>query len=419
MYIERVVLRNIRCFSKIEVGFDLAGGAPPCAIIVGDNAAGKTTLLRSIAIGLCDESSAAGLLKESDTGYVKYGEDQGEIVISLTDSKGRYEIRTTIQHIKTARGSFERVRQETTENFPWDSLFVAGYGAGRGTSGSGDIAGYSVVNAVYNMFNYTEGLQNPELTILRLQGCRTQEEIQRALRDLLKVDKIECKKSGITVDGIWGTEMPLRDLADGYKSTFLWVTDMLGWAFSFNKSIGSTAEIEGIVIIDELEQHLHATWQRVIVDRLREAFPRVQFIAATHSPLVAASIGPLVPRGVNDKLILCEVSQEAGEVRVEELPTMQRYRFEQVLASRAFKYLCEANPALEGSVKRASELADKGVGRSQEEEQEYQRLKDQLKGTPFLWGDTPIEREMQAEKLAELKRENDLSEKHNDQDRTA
>ena len=38
----------------------------------------------------------------------------------------------------------------------------------RGTSGTGDIAGYSVINAVYNLFNYSEGLQNPELTIRRL-----------------------------------------------------------------------------------------------------------------------------------------------------------------------------------------------------------------------------------------------------------
>ncbi len=71
MYISKVQLRNIRCFVNLELSFDLGGPRPPWTVILGDNATGKTTLLRSIALGLCDESSAAGLMKESDEGYIR------------------------------------------------------------------------------------------------------------------------------------------------------------------------------------------------------------------------------------------------------------------------------------------------------------------------------------------------------------
>jgi len=402
MYIKKIILKNIRCFKDVAIFYDLSGDAPPWTVIVGDNSAGKTTLLRSIAIGLCDESSAAGLLKESDSGYVRYGEIEGKIIIHLSEDNNHYSIETTIKHIKTKNGYIERVRQKTTPSeFPWDNLFVTGYGAGRGTSGAGDIAGYSVINAVYNMFNYTEGLQNPELTILRLKKPASQKEARKILERLLAVNSIKLEKAGITVDGQWGS-MPLRDLADGYKSTFLWVTDFLGWAYSFDEKIETISKFKGIVIIDELEQHLHATWQRVLISRLKAYFPKMQFIVSTHSPLIAASIGNLDSR--NDKLFICEPSDEDSTlVQVSEHETMQSYRFDQVLASRAFKYLIEENPALEEAIKRASILKDKGDKRTLKEEEEYKKLKEDLKGSPFLKATTSVQREIEEEDLKELK----------------
>ena len=68
MYIKKIVLKNIRCFENAEIEFDLSGPKPPWAIIVGDNATGKTTLLRSIALGLCDEAGAEGLIKKYEAG---------------------------------------------------------------------------------------------------------------------------------------------------------------------------------------------------------------------------------------------------------------------------------------------------------------------------------------------------------------
>ncbi len=408
MYIKRIHLKNIRCFANLEIEYDLTGDALPFTIIVGDNATGKTTLLRSIAIGLCDEAGAAALIKESDVGFIRSGEAEAQITIELVPSSGELcSIDTKLEKINTSAGSFERIRQDTKPNyqkFPCHELFVCGYGAGRGTSGTGDIADYSVTDAVYNMFNYREGLQNPELSIKRISPSESREAILRTLARVTETKKVELTRRGIIVDDFWGREMPLRDLADGYKSTFLWLSDFIGWAFSFADSIQRPDQIKGIVIIDELEQHLHATWQRVVINRLKNAFPRVQFIATTHSPLIAGSTGDLGTVTSHDKLILCEVSEDSDVVRIDELETMQNYRFEQVLASRAFKYLIEATPSLEEALRRASMLTDKGKERSTAEEQEYLELKQQLKGAPYLRASSSFEREIEREKLDDLKR---------------
>lgn len=407
MYIKRIHLKNIRCFANLEIEYDLTGDAPPFTIIVGDNATGKTTLLRSIAIGLCDEAGAAALIKESDVGFIRSGETEAQITIELVPSSGEpCSIDTKLEKINTSAGPFERIRQDTRPNyqeFPCHELFVCGYGAGRGTSGTGDIADYSVTDAAYNMFNYREGLQNPELSIRRIPSSASRDAALRTLEKVTETKRVELSPRGIMVEDWWG-KVPLRDLADGYKSTFLWLSDFLGWAFSFASSIQRPDQIEGIVIIDELEQHLHATWQRVVVERLKEAFPRVQFIAATHSPFIAGSIGDLGPVVSHDKLILCEVSEDEKKVRTEELETMQSYRFEQVLASRAFRYLIEATPDLERALKRASFLTDKGKSRTPDEEREYLELKHQFKDKSYLGATSSFEREAEREEMEVLKR---------------
>lgn len=265
MYISRVLIQNIRCFEKLELQFDLRGEFPPWAMIVGDNATEKTTLLRCIALGLCDESSAASLLKESEEGYNRRGDKtNAEIVITLIDPQVRedpYEIKTTIERIPTKGAKedyIERVRQETDpkDEFPWEKIFACAYGAGRGTSGTGDIAGYSVIDSIYNLFNYNEGLQNPELTIRRMIGDFSQNKVFLILNSLLPDGKkLNLADFGITVDGPWGDDMAFRDLADGYKSTLLWVTDFLGWALSHNPKLKKSDQIGGVVLVDELEQH--------------------------------------------------------------------------------------------------------------------------------------------------------------------
>lgn len=409
MYIERISIRNLKCFSQFELQLDLSGKRLPWTLILGDNATGKTALLRAIALGLCDESSASALMKESDEGYIRRGSaSDAQIIIDLRRKRGgrtRYSIKTTITRVKSSRGSYERLRQvtEPKDDFPWEDIFAAAYGAGRGTAGTGDISGYSLINAAYNLFNYAEGLQNPELTIWRLPGTRSREQIKHLLADLTGVQKVDVTAKGIAVDGAWGRDMPLRDLADGYKSTILWVTDLLGWAIAFEKAYKKASEIEGIVLIDEIEQHLHPRWQEKIIDDLRRLFPHVQFIATSHSPLIASSVGQLVTDKDPDKLVYLELVN-GKSVSFDELPSMRGWRVDQVLASRAFDYIVTTDTEMNELLRRASRLASKRGERSPSEELEYQDLKTRIASHLIPEGETAIEREIQAEFLQFMKK---------------
>jgi predicted ATP-binding protein involved in virulence len=80
-------------------------------------------------------------------------------------------------------------------------------------------------------------------------------------------------------------------LSDGFRSIMALAGDLI-WRLieAFPESNNPLLE-EGVVLIDELDIHLHPTWQRNIAGLLRRTFPHIQFIMATHSPLVAASAG--------------------------------------------------------------------------------------------------------------------------------
>ena len=95
--------------------------------------------------------------------------------------------------------------------------------------------------------------------------------------------------TGLTSEGKW---MPLRNLSDGYKSIIRLAADIAYRAIKLNPHLGERAviETEGIVMIDEIDMHLHPKWQRHIVDDLKRTFPKIQFIVTTHSPFIIQSL---------------------------------------------------------------------------------------------------------------------------------
>ena len=90
-----------------------------------------------------------------------------------------------------------------------------------------------------------------------------------------------------------GTTIPVRQLSDGERGSLALVLDLTRRLAQANPNFTDPAsEAEGVVLIDELDLHLHPKWQRQIVHNLTEAFPLCQFIATTHSPQVVASVEP-------------------------------------------------------------------------------------------------------------------------------
>ena len=101
--------------------------------------------------------------------------------------------------------------------------------------------------------------------------------------------------TGLSIQGPWGSFVPIGALADGYAATLGWLSDILGWASLFKKK-SFAPDFPGIVLLDEIEQHLHPNWQRRIIKLLRDQFPRLQFIGTTHAPMCAIGTTDLSDR---------------------------------------------------------------------------------------------------------------------------
>ena len=88
-----------------------------------------------------------------------------------------------------------------------------------------------------------------------------------------------------------GHAAPWSQLSDGYHVFIALVADIARRAVMLNEFEGADApaHVEGVVLIDELDLHLHPRWQRVALPSLREAFPKLQFVISTHSPQVLSS----------------------------------------------------------------------------------------------------------------------------------
>ena len=90
-------------------------------------------------------------------------------------------------------------------------------------------------------------------------------------------------------NNIW---TPFRNFSDGYKAIISITADIAYRAIKLNQYLGERAvlDTEGIVLIDEIDMHLHPKWQRHIVEDLKRTFPKIQFIVTTHSPFIVQSL---------------------------------------------------------------------------------------------------------------------------------
>ena len=118
------------------------------------------------------------------------------------------------------------------------------------------------------------------------------------------------------------TEIPISKLSAGYQSLLWMIMDLAYRVCLLNPELESREQVTGIVLIDEIDLHLHPKWQWNVIEALRKTFAGVQFIIATHSPIVISA-------AKEANLILLD---DAGEVNY--LPDCYGYEVEDVLRYR-------------------------------------------------------------------------------------
>ncbi len=137
-----------------------------------------------------------------------------------------------------------------------------------------------------------------------------------------------------------GLELPLRMLSDGYRNTLGMIADIAYRMAELNPHI--TTDSPGIVLIDELDLHLHPKWQKHIVHDLKTIFPKLQFITTTHSPFIIQSLeqGELIKLGNNDGFIGEYSAQSIEDIaeNVQDVPNPQWSRKRIAMFEAAEKY---------------------------------------------------------------------------------
>jgi len=209
------------------------------------------------------------------------------------------------------------------EEDPWKQgpggWFAVGYGPYRRLSGHASDAqrlmtGPERVARLVNLFREDASLVEcvtwlREIYLRRLENRPGAAELERAVLALLNDGLLpDCATvEGVDSEGLWilqqGIRLPLNELSDGYRTTAALVMDIvrhLESAFgglrieAAEDEEGSFQQVlhTGVVLIDEVDLHLHVSWQKRIGFWLKRHFPNIQFIVTTHSPFICQAADP-------------------------------------------------------------------------------------------------------------------------------
>lgn len=412
MKISKLRLKNIKCFKDTEISFENEkGDVKNWSLFVGDNGQGKTTILRSLAAGLCDKEGASGLLLELHGEFLRRGKREGSIEICLKDDKGKqYTVKTSIEgdNESVSQDVFrgDRVGKKGTseaKGFEREEVFAVAYGAGRSVTGTESYEEYALVDSVYTLFNYKYALQNAELGASRVK-LHSDEEWGK-LKDILKRvlmfqedDEISLERTGLYIETRRGKES-FNTLSDGYKSLTSVILDFLSWNLIYREDEDfDLSNLSGIFIIDELEQHLHPKWQRRIVKILSEQFPKVQFICSTHTPICALGLSDLECESWLFKAAYVNGHSDIEKFDLRE--DFRGYRADQILTSGIFDLTDTRSVSVEDKLETYRKIYLKEESeRSEEEKLQFHAIEDELKDLP-MW-DNEKEKK-QREKLIKL-----------------
>ena len=363
-YISEISLTDVRCFSGEEI-IQLpppGDGSPSWTLIVGENGTGKTTVLRCIALCLCDETRASGLFTELQGDLIRHGRKEAKIKVTLT-SQANAATKHTIETTFHKNGDEGEDLKQTRNGSDLKDLVVCGYGAKRGTVGTVEVERYRIIDSVYSLFNYEAQLQSSELVLLRIAQKHKDITLDKLLQNVdsvlgLQPGSTTWDHRGLRVRGPWGSSVGTGAIGDGYAATLTWICDLLGWSYlasSVTDSRGLSEQVEGIVLLDEIEQHLHPSWQLAIIPQLAKAFPAVQFIATTHSPLVAIGSSDL-PAETGQLVLLNYTDSLDGVEIVAGLPAPATSRADQVLTSPLFGLERTTSDRVRRTIERYADL---------------------------------------------------------------
>jgi hypothetical protein len=424
MLVEECKIENIRCFEGLALRF-MRGNAP-CRWVtfLSENGGGKSTVLQALGLLLAGPEGAQQLLPRP-SGWLRNEDQPGKITVRIRqgpNDPGRFgetkvsrafgytffltgSKRLTIRNkVFTGPGIHESAERRltwlrqnalTSKGKGW---FAVGYGAFRRLTRSGQL----IVPALEPQARYTnfltqfdedQPLSAFERWMVYLDyriakendaEARRQKElgvnaINTVLPEGVSFDRVTAE--GRILFNINGQAVPTISLSDGYRSVLALAGDLV-WRLlqAFPDSDGPLQE-EGVVLIDELDIHLHPVWQRQIAGWLRKQFTNLQFIVATHSPLVAA--------GAGEDALTYRFFFGGGKSVAHQVEDLAAMNVDRILQSEAFGLVSPYSPDTQARIERFDELTRKDGRRTAPENSEHQRLLEFMKTARPVGGPPP------------------------------
>jgi predicted ATPase len=304
-YVESLRLKDFRCFDHLELRFDRPSsleGRWTC--IAGINGAGKSSVLQALGLVLLGYPLALELggerLKRMRRLDDPVNRMRAEVEVVLkTKSDPMAPLRLDIDEERiVAFGVPSFSAPSPTPS--WDRLrhvAIAGYGATRNLSPRVDSGNDNLspdVRRQITLFDPLSQLAGAEVLLGRQSaGSPFVEIFQSLVRQVFGTElQIAGDFFGIRFSVADKDIVEAIDLPDGFRSAAAWIADLCAFWCEKAPDLAANAnpaDIQAIVLIDEIDLHLHPSLQRELVPRLRKALPKVQFIVTTHSPLVLAN----------------------------------------------------------------------------------------------------------------------------------
>lgn len=350
MYIKKVEIKNVRSISEFEMNFPNPAG---WHVLIGDNGAGKSSILRSIALGLIGPSDAKALrLPLID--WIQRETPVAEVTLQIERDQALDNYAGKKAPLKKPFNAGIQIYRDVANNFPvgiiernsktganpdeyiWSGKggwFSTAFGPFRRFTGGEtewQKVYYSNPRAAAHLSVFGEDVALTEtIEWLAQLKFKTFEKNSAAILTLENIKKFinegsllphNAKLYEVTSDGVIfkdgnGFDIDVTQMSDGFRSLLSMIFELIRQMIktygedrvfaNINNGTPNIA-VPGVVLIDEIDAHLHPTWQTRIGDWFTHYFPKIQFIVTTHSPLICrasknGSIWRLAAPGSDDK----------------------------------------------------------------------------------------------------------------------
>ena len=339
LYVKSLEVRNLRCFKHAVLEMQYPGkpqkpmpNLPNINLFLGNNGMGKSTILRALAL-----ASLSPIMPQS--GYLPYrlvrrADPKVSLAKEATINAGVILHEQDFPSIKSKTPVSKIVREEKmsmtvirsgdheslisgnipTSGIPdeegvWGGMYndkspaflIVGYGASRRVEDSKNIDESARRKARLLRYERVAGLFEPHVALTPLGAWLPNFQTKNPGRYKQTVNLInKLLPEGASFEGqflegdyyfeVNGTKTPFAALSDGYRAYIGWIADLLYHICMGAPKGAKLVDNYGLVLVDEIDLHLHPEWQRSVAETLSRALPNIQFVFSTHSPIVAGSL---------------------------------------------------------------------------------------------------------------------------------